>query len=774
MNTFSLLSFFSCMVYIYLVIYAFRLDAGSRLNRLFSYLCMCCALWSFCNAYLFTAPDKETAWFWLNLSSLGWAFIPGLALHFSLVLTGSEKKGGKWFALAVAYLPGTAFVYEQFTGYLMAGDFELQSYGWNSLAPVTSGWYLGFVLYYLGCLAASVALVSWWGRNSKLFREKKQARIIVAAMLASVILVFMNNELLPFLGIHYIPKMPSLVVLIWAFGMWYAISRYRFLNLTPAIATNQIISGIMDMLILTGPGGDVTRTNRRVEELLGYREGELDGKPVSEIVMEKDIIEDKMEKMLKGILPGCMCELTCLTKDGSPVPVSFSGSAIKDGEGDLAGIVIVAQDLRQTRQLQIEIAERKKMAETLIEANERLKELDKLKSDFLSTVSHELRTPLTSILGFTKIIKRKLEEEIFPAVKSGDIKVERYVNQVRQNVDIIVSEGERLTKLINDVLDIAKMEAGKVEWKTEPVSIQEVIRRALAATSLLFETKGLKLTSYIEEGLPPVAGDFDRLMQVMVNLLSNALKFTEEGTVTCRAGSGGDSITISVEDQGMGISEENRERVFEKFKQIGDTLTDKPKGTGLGLPICKQIVEKYGGRIWVEGRSGGGCVFSFTLPVIKDEDAAAAAYRPVPGGQPGGHHALQAAGLEASGKRILVADDDDNIRAYLRQELESAGYCVKEAEDGFGLITEVRKERPDLIILDVMMPGINGFDAAAVLKGDPLTRDIPVVILSIVEDQARGLHVGVDRYFTKPVNAEKLLAEIRLLASSGSREKNIS
>jgi signal transduction histidine kinase len=243
------------------------------------------------------------------------------------------------------------------------------------------------------------------------------------------------------------------------------------------------------------------------------------------------------------------------------------------------------------------------------------KEVDRMKTDFISTVSHELRTPLTSVKGFTEIIKKKLEEDIFNHVTMQDYKSERAITRVRDNINIILSESERLTALINDLLDIAKLEAGKMEWKSEPLSIADVINRAHSATSALFEKKGLMFLKGVDEHLPEVVGDRDKLIQVVINLLSNAVKFTERGSVTCTAHRVNGEILVSVIDTGSGISDVDRQTVFEKFKQAGDTLTDKPRGTGLGLPICSQIITHHGGRIWVESGPGKGSVFSFSLPV---------------------------------------------------------------------------------------------------------------------------------------------------------------
>jgi signal transduction histidine kinase len=243
------------------------------------------------------------------------------------------------------------------------------------------------------------------------------------------------------------------------------------------------------------------------------------------------------------------------------------------------------------------------------------KETDRMKTDFISTVSHELRTPMTSVLGYTAITRKKLQEILFPRIALKDGKVEKTMRQVIQNLGIVISEGERLTNLINDLLDISKMEAGQLEWKMQPLSVDDIIDIAMDATSTLFEQKGLQLKRAITGSIPEIVGDRDRLVQVMINLLSNAVKFTEKGLVTCRAAADLGEVVISVTDTGIGIPRTELDNIFKKFKQVGDTLTDRPKGTGLGLPISKQIIVQHGGRIWVESEVGRGTTVSFTIPL---------------------------------------------------------------------------------------------------------------------------------------------------------------
>ena len=406
----------------------------------------------------------------------------------------------------------------------------------------------------------------------------------------------------------------------------------------------------------------------------------------------------------------------------------------------------------------------------------REKEVDRMKTEFISNVSHELRTPLTSVLGFAKLIKRKLDESIFPAVQSEEKKVNRAVRQVNENISIIVSEGERLTNLINDVLDIAKMEAGKLDWKMAELSVNEVVQRAITATSALFTAQDqVRVVTDFGDDLPVVVGDHDRILQVVINLISNAAKFTDEGSVTLRTTmSDQEEIIVSVLDTGPGIPPEDRPLVFEKFKQVGDTMTDKPRGTGLGLPICRQIIEYHGGTIQVSGNEPRGSHFWFSLPIksskrvhTEDVDLNGLVERLREDNVQAQRHRVQ------SPRKILVVDDEEPIRNLLRQELESAGYQVMEAGDGLAAIASVKKEKPHLIILDVMMPRLSGFDTAAILKNDPLMMDIPILILSIVQNRERGLDIGVDAYLNKPINTDELLGEIRRLLDRGASPKRV-
>ena len=529
-----------------------------------------------------------------------------------------------------------------------------------------------------------------------------------------------------------------------------------------------VVDNAADAILTTNQQGDITSFNPAAERIFGYKAQEITGKRLSVLVplaseemfhefSKSDTDLDRMRRETEG-----------RRRDGALLPIDLAVTGTRVGGQEL--FIALIRDITQL----------KKAEAALREAKESAEQASHMKGTFLANVSHELRTPLTSVLGFAKIIKKRLEESVFPSIASPDNKTQRAMTQVKTNVEIIIAEGERLTALINEVLDLAKIEAGKLDWRMEPVSIKELVERAAAATSALFETKSFKLTVDVQDDLPQIIGDHDRLLQVVINLISNSSKFTDQGSITARARRDENNIVVSVIDTGAGIDPKDHQKVFEQFVQVGDTLTNKPKGTGLGLPICKQIVEHHGGKIWVESELGKGSTFSFTLPVSAQAEESKRAdefVRKIDVGALMGQIKAQVATAAQTNlpgqKTILVVDDEASIRELLRQEFEAEGYRVREAKDGREALTLVKQELPDLIVLDVMMPELSGFDVAAVLRNDPKTMNIPIVIHSIIQDKERGYRLGVDRYFTKPMDTHKLVGEVHDLLAQGASKKKV-
>ncbi|MGH6885567.1 MAG: ATP-binding protein, partial [Geminicoccales bacterium] len=269
-------------------------------------------------------------------------------------------------------------------------------------------------------------------------------------------------------------------------------------------------------------------------------------------------------------------------------------------------VVVYSRQLEQkSRELEAATAE-------LRTANERLQELDRMKDDFISTVTHELRTPLTSIRAFSEILR-------------DDPKLA--LPQRTKFLDIIAKETERLTRLINQVLDLAKLESGTAEWHAKSVDMREIVAETVTGMSEVFRERAVRLELRMPGVVSPVHADPDRVKQVLLNLLSNAAKFCEagRGRVEVSLLEEGGAVRVDVKDNGPGIGDVDQRTIFEKFRQVGDALTDKPQGTGLGLHICRQIVQRLGGKLWVKSRVGEGACFSFTLPVPPHRQAVAVA-----------------------------------------------------------------------------------------------------------------------------------------------------
>jgi len=423
------------------------------------------------------------------------------------------------------------------------------------------------------------------------------------------------------------------------------------------------------------------------------------------------------------------------------------------GEDDEMGQLTMAVN-EMVRHLRIILEEERSMRDNLEKsraeleaANDKLKELDLMKSEFLNTVSHELRTPLTSIKAFAEILLDNVGED---------------VETQTEFLEIINKESDRLTRLINNLLDLSRIEAGRMKWEREQLDLHEVAECALMALRGSAEKKGLILESDLEEDLPTV-GDKDKLIQVVTNLLGNAIKFTSEGGTVKVTTVRKDLLTaqIQIKDSGVGIDPEFHDSIFEKFSQVDSSETRDIKGSGLGLPIARSITEHHNGRLYVESESGKGSTFIVELPLHleseeSDEDK-------------NGDHA-QKPRIERPlepGQTVLVVDDEPSIRRFLRHILEAEGFLVIESRSGEDAVAIAIREIPALVLLDLVLPDIDGFEVLSRLKERTETQDIPVIILSIIEDEDRCFRLGANEYLPKPINRERLVDRVSTLISSG-------
>ncbi len=366
---------------------------------------------------------------------------------------------------------------------------------------------------------------------------------------------------------------------------------------------------------------------------------------------------------------------------------------------------------------------------------ERLTEMDKVKSQFLANMSHELRTPLNSIIGFSRVILKGIDGAL--------------TEQQAQDLTSIYNSGRHLLELINGILDMSKIEAGKMEMVFEEVDLHDVIKGVMStAVGLVKDKPAVTLREEIVAPLPTVNADATRVRQVLINLMSNAAKFTDLGSITLRAspveerdprtGQAAQYVQVSVEDTGTGIAEQDMHKLFEAFSQVDASPTRKVGGTGLGLSISRHMIEMQGGRIWAESTLGRGSTFSFTLPVYQ-------------------HAPPPAAGVPAAGPAIMIVEDDQGIAGLYRRYLEPHGYSVIHIDKSANAAASAARHHPAAILLDVIMPVRDGWQVLADLKQNEQTRDIPVIVCTIVSDRERALNLGAADYLNKPILEADLL-----------------
>jgi PAS domain S-box-containing protein len=376
--------------------------------------------------------------------------------------------------------------------------------------------------------------------------------------------------------------------------------------------------------------------------------------------------------------------------------------------------------------------------ELSMQAVKEMREADKLKSQFLANMSHELRTPLNSIIGFSRVILKGIDGPV--------------TDLQQQDLLAIHNSGQHLLGLINDILDLSRIEAGKMELTFDEVNLSELITSVMSTAAGLVKDKSITLHRDLPADLPTVRADAMRIRQVLLNLLSNAAKFTDEGAITVHASvvdnaKGHPEITVRVTDTGPGISQEDQKKLFQPFSQVDASPTRKSGGSGLGLSISNHLIQMHGGRIGVESEPGKGSTFYFTLPAFRGKPETAA---------------------PQSARVILAIDDDPQVISLYERYLQPQGYQVVPLSDPSRAVERVRQLKPFAVTLDIMMPGYDGWHVLNDLKSNAETRNVPVIVCSIVEEQEKGFSLGAADYLVKPILEDDLLNALDRLNDDGS------
>ncbi|HSJ10926.1 MAG TPA: PAS domain S-box protein [Longimicrobiales bacterium] len=520
-----------------------------------------------------------------------------------------------------------------------------------------------------------------------------------------------------------------------------------------------LIESNIDALMTTDPRGIISDVNKQMEALTGCTRDELIGAPFKNYFTDAEHAEAGIRRVLnEGKVTNY--ELTARARDGKETVVSYNATTFHDRDRVLQGVFASARD----------VTELKRIEQALQQKNAELEDASQMKSEFLANMSHELRTPLNAIIGFSEILRDGL---------MGDMTEEQ-----RGFITDIFNSGTHLLSLINDILDLSKVEAGKMLLDLEPVPVNALLRNGLSIVRGTAATRHIMLTLDAPADMGQIEADGRKLKQIVYNLLSNAVKFTNEGGhVTLRARRVGrehvgerrlpragrmfpvvdtvypEYLEISVTDTGIGITPADMERLFRPFSQVDGGLARKFEGTGLGLAMVKLLTELHGGTVAVDSEAGAGSCFTVWVP-----------YRTPVEGSPGS--TVQPAVAEhgtAEARVALVVEDDQNSAELIRVQLEAEGFSVLHAPTAAVALEMVTQQPLSLITLDIMLPDMNGWELLTCIRSLPGLDATPIVVISIVADPGRGSTLGASAVMEKPISRSDLittLRDLRLLPAS--------
>jgi PAS domain S-box-containing protein len=483
----------------------------------------------------------------------------------------------------------------------------------------------------------------------------------------------------------------------------------------------------------------IQRANPHGSEMLGYSTEELVGKLGNDFIAQENVenAEQRWQRLLAGKAPSAY-ERKLLKKDGTWVDAEISLSLIRDGTGTPRYIQSVVRD----------ISTRKRAEETLRLANAELERALRMKDEFLANMSHELRTPLNAILGLSESM---LEETAGP------------VNEKQKRYLIIVNEsGRHLLELINDILDLAKIESGQVKLDMKNVSIKDICEASLRMIKQLAHKKNQLVSLEIASEAGMIRADERRLKQMIVNLLSNAVKFTPENKklgLEVQVDKSHSSLLITVWDEGIGMDEQDLKRLFQPFVQLDSGLSRESGGTGLGLALVAEMARLHGGGVTIESKPGYGSRFTISLPW--EESLPIEFTRKT---KDTGRLSFPRAQVTENPETILLVEDTDHVVIMIKDYLEQNGYQVVIAQNGLEGVVQAKTLRPDLILMDVQMPGMDGLEATRRIRQEVGLGDIPIIALTALamsSDRERCLAAGMNDYISKPVKLKNLLKTIQ-------------
>jgi PAS domain S-box-containing protein len=496
---------------------------------------------------------------------------------------------------------------------------------------------------------------------------------------------------------------------------------------------HSLLEAAPDAVVLVDEARVIQLVNRGFEAMFGYSREQLVGSPVTILIPER-LHEAFFAGPGRALDPGSLqkeISMFALRSDGSEFPIELSRAVFRADDG--VRIFAIVRD----------ITERVRAAAELEAAREAAESANRAKSAFLANMSHELRTPMNAILGYSEMLMEDAQD-------SGDEDSAADLKKIHQS-------GTHLLSLINDVLDLAKIESGKMEALAEDFEVATLIDDVRATAHPLMAKNDNQLEIECGDALGMAHQDLTKLRQSLLNLLSNAAKFSHEATVTLKAErsvrDGSDWLTLSVRDSGIGIAADKLETVFEEFGQAEETTSREYGGTGLGLPISRRFCRMLGGDLTLESLPGEGSTFTISVPAVLPEVDEQAPVDEEPTKTAAELAELRATG---AGRTVLVIDDDPEARDIVERLLSRDGFAVVTASTGEEGLRLAHTLEPAVITLDVVMPEMDGWSVLRALKADPVLCEIPVVMLTMLDDEAKGYSLGATDFLVKPVDRDQL------------------
>lgn len=583
--------------YLFLGLYVLHKDKHSPINLRFFLGCISSFVWAIGFAFMYISPNVNTANYWRLLAALGWCSFYGVCIDFCISVCYKKLAANKIIKVII-YIPSFIF-------YLYFSTYDPN----KVILPIYSGWYdlypkniIGYLytIYSLIVMITCMYMLYRWGKNSKYIRYKKQSRAFFFPAMSVFVLGSITDTVLPLFG-YIIYPFSILLLSILLSGVWYAITRYKMMAISPEYMSDFIFKSVSNPIFLTDEYLNIIKANNAALKLIGYTDQEINNMSAKSLIKGRDA--DFSSLYEHGSINNVEIALNAKNKDD--VACIFSGTVIYDEFKDIIGIIIILQDISDRKKVERMLQSyNNELEEKIKERTLELEAANSAKSEILANVSHELRTPLNVIHSAAQLFSIYLKDDTIYNKENAT----RHLRAIKQNC-------LRLIRLVNNVLDSTKIDAKHLEIYVENYDIVDVVSRIVASITEYTSQRGIILSFITEIDTKVIAFDINAIERIILNLISNAIKFTKKnGHITVSISEKTGFIILSIKDDGIGIPEDLHNAIFERFKQVNNLLTRQHEGSGLGLAITKTLVEMHNGKIYVKSEKGNGSEFIIEMP----------------------------------------------------------------------------------------------------------------------------------------------------------------